>query len=322
MTGFERFGVTPETLLLTSRGYEPIGSLNEQEVTFWNGEEFDTATVVKIAKDQKIVRVITKNLLEIECSENQQFVTQPGLMPVNLEIKEATELEYGTKIPRIPMCPITEGGDRTFPHAYSHGFYTGMEKYHRERLKVSRAAIYGVRHPILEHLELDKEKTSHTSLVFVDTIPNDFDIPLDPSYSTKTKLEWLAGFADGGFFKRKSKPVPIWLVYSDNPDFLYQLKLLLQTLGVDSTHTKNKDAVSKHYTLVIRGKALEVLRDQGLPTVKTKFEDVHIKKYGPNGVKTSQIESVEDAYRMSDIYNFVHTERKTAVCNGLLIATN
>jgi ribonucleoside-diphosphate reductase alpha chain len=322
MTGFSRFGVVPETLLLTSKGYEPIGSLDGQEVDIWNGDSFEQATVVKIATDQRIVRVTTKNLLELECSENQQFITQPGLMPVNLEIKEATELEEETKIPRIPLCPVTTGGDKTFPHAYSHGFYSGMERYQRSRLKVSRAAIYGVRHPILEHLDLNQEETTKTSLMFTSTIPEDFDIPLDPSYSIKTKLDWLAGLADGGLYKRKIKPIPIWMFYSDNVDFLYQIKLLLQTLGVDSTHIKNKDAVSKHYSLTIRGKALEVLRDQGLPTRVAKFEDVHIKKNGPNGTKPPRILLVEDAYRTSNVYNFVHTERKTAVCNGLLIATN
>lgn len=322
MTEFSRFGVVPETLILTSRGYEQIGSLEDKEVEIWNGEEFDTVTVVKIAKNQKIVRVTTKNLLELECSENQQFVVQPGLMPVKLFIKEATELEEEDKLPRIPLCPITTGGDRTFPHAYSHGFYSGMERYRRDRVKVSRAAIYGTRRPILEHLDLDLDKTNKTSLMFTEELPGDFDIPLDPSYSNKTKLEWLAGLADGGMGKRKTKPVPVWMFYSDNVDFIYQIKLLLQTLGVDSTHIKNKDVVSKHYSLSIRGKALEVLRDQGIPTVNVKFEDVHIKPNGPNGVRATRINLVEDAYRISDVYNFVHSERKTAVCNGFLVATN
>lgn len=322
MTESSQFGVVPETLLLTSKGYERIDTLKDQTVQIWNGKEFETTTVVKVATQQPIVQVTTKNLLELECTPNQRFNTQPGLMPIKLDVCEAQELEEDIKLPRIPLCPITTGGDRTFPHAYTHGFYTGMERYYRERLKVSRASIYGRRRPILEHLELDRPNTNKMSLAFVDTLPLDFDIPLDASYSNATKLEWLAGLFDGGLMKRKAKPVPVWQMYSDNVDFLYQVKLLLQTLGVDSTHIKNKDTKFQHYSLSIRGKALEVLRDQGIPTVTTRFEDVHIKPNGPNGVKPARIKSVESAYRTADVYNFTETKRKTAVANGMFIATN
>lgn len=322
MTDFAQFGVVPETLLLTSKGYEKISSLEDQNVQIWNGEQFETTTVVKVGVDQRIVRVTTRNLMELECSENQQFTTQPGLMPINLLTKEAFELEDGIKLPRIPMCPITEGGDTTFPHAYTHGFYSGMERYQRSRLTLSRAAIYGVRRPLLEKIELNKEETSKISIVLPETLPHDFEVPLDPKYSIETKLEWLAGLFDGGFYKRKTKPLPIWMFYSDSGDFLYQVKLLLQTLGVDSTHVKNNDAVSKYYSISVRGKALEVLRDLGIPTVLKKFEDIHIKPNGPNGVLPARIHSVEDAYRTADIYNFTETKRKTAVVNGMFIATN
>lgn len=322
MTELSRFGLVPETLLLTSKGYEPIGSLIDQSAQIWNGEDFETTTILKVASDQPIVRVTTRNLMEVECSENQEFNTQPGLMPVNLVTRYATELEDGIKIPRIPLCPITTGGDKTFPHAYTHGFYSGMERYQRSRLVLSRAAIYGVRRPLLEHIELDREKTSKISLVLPDSLPRDFELPLDPSYSIQTKLEWLGGLFDGGLRKRKTKPLPIWMFYSDSGDFLYQIKLLLQTLGVDSTHVKNRDAASKHYSLSIRGKALEVLRDMGVPTIMHKFEDIHLKPNGPNGVFPARIHSVENAYRTSDIYNFTETKRKTAVANGMFIATN
>jgi ribonucleoside-diphosphate reductase alpha chain len=322
MTQFSRFGFVPETLLLTSKGYEQIGSLFEQEVFIWDGEKFEDATVVKVAQNQPIVRVTTKNCLEIECTADQKFYVQPGLMPTKIDVHEAQDLEEDMKLPRIPLCPITAGGEKIFPHAYTHGFYTGMERYYRDRLKVSRASIYGRRRPILEHLELDKTHTSKTTLAFVESLPDNFKIPLDASYSNTTKLEWLAGLFDGGLMKRKTKPVPVWQLYSDNVDFLYQVKLLLQTLGVDSTHTKNRDVKTKHYSLSIRGKALELIRDQGLPTITTKFENIHIKPNGPNGTRTNRILSVEDAYRTSDVYNFVTTTQKSAILNGMYIATN
>jgi len=317
------FGVTPETLVLTSNGYESIGSLEGKEVDIWNGESFETTRVVKVDENRPIVNVTTKNTLELECTEDHQFYVQPGLMPDKLLTSSATTLEEDMKLPRIPACPITNGGAKSFPHAYSHGFYSGAERYQRSRLVVSRAAIYGLRKVLHTELELNENITSKFSLHFVETLPNDFEVPLSPEYSTETKLEWLAGLFDAGLFKRKAKPIPIWHFYSDDVDFLYRIRLLLQTLGVDSRHIKNDDAKAlKYYSLRIRAKALETLRDLGIPTITTHFEDIHIKPNGPNGTLPSRIRSVDSAYRTADVYNFESTTKKAAVFNGIYTASN
>lgn len=315
-------GVTPETMLLTSKGYEPIGTLRDQNIQIWNGEEFEKTKVIRVAQDQPIVQLKTQNTLELECTPDHKFYVQPGLMPNKLYIAQAQELEYDIKLPRIPATPICDGGDEIFPHAYSHGFYVGVEKYHRSRLKTSRAPIFGARRPLLEKLDLDREATTNLSLYFTESLPADFEVPLSPKYSVETKLEWLAGVFDGGLHKRKAKPLPIWHLYSDNVDFLYQVKLLLQTLGVDSRHVKNEDPKYLHYSLRVRGKAMETLRDLGIPTRIIKFEDVHVKPNGPNGTLPTRILSVEDAYRTSDVYNFAGTNKKTAVFNGILTTSN
>jgi len=188
---------------------------------------------------------------------------------------------------------------------------------------VSRASIYGLRKVLHTELELNENITSKFSLHFVETLPNDFEVPLSPEYSTETKLEWLAGLFDAGLFKRKAKPIPIWHFYSDDVDFLYRIRLLLQTLGVDSRHVKNDDAKAlKYYSLRIRGKALETLRDLGIPTITTHFEDIYIKPNGPNGTLPSRIRSVDSAYRTADVYNFESTTKKAAVFNGIYTASN
>lgn len=257
------------------------------------------------------------------CSEDFIFYIQEGNLTSKFSKVPVSDIEVGMKVLRVPNCPISEGGTEEFPFAYSHGFYSGAERYWRERRKVSRASIRGVRHAVLPYLDLDHEATTKTSLVFDERIPADFEVPLDPKYSVETKLDWLAGVFDSGLMKRKIYPHPIWHLHSDNVDFLYQVKLLLQTLGADSRHISNVDHRFQQYSLRLRAKSAEVLMDLGVPTLVRKFE--RVKNFGVIGSQASMsapIVSIEDAFRSSDIYNFSHTTKQSTILNGIFTASN
>lgn len=262
-------------------------------------------------------------MLELLCSENFVFYIQIGNRVSQVETREVRTLDTSHRILRLEKCPISEGGQENFPYAYSHGFYSGSERYWRSRLKVSRASIYGVRRKSLPELDLDIAKTTKTSLVFNESLPRDFEVPLDPKYSVDTKLEWLAGLFDAGLQKRKAWPT-IWHLYSDNVDFLYQVKLLLQTLGVESRHVPNQDHRFLHYSLRITARYTDVLVDLGLPTLVRKLERAPYiaPPRGPQAPQSVRVVSIQDAYRTSDIYNFEPTTRKSAVLNGLFTAIN
>lgn len=313
-------GVFPETLLLTSKGYEPIGSLQDQEVSIWNGYDFEQTIVRKVASDTPLLHLKTKNTLELLCSEDFSFWWGKSTAPETVLVKD---LEPGMRTLPIPNCPIIEGGSEEFPLSYSHGYYSGSERYWRDRLKVSRASIRGVRHGVLPYLELDLEKTTTTSLFYPSQLPPNFEVPLDPKYSVDTKLDWLAGLFDAGLMKRKIAPLKIWLLHSDSVDFLYRVKLLLQTLGIDSRHVPNKDHRFQHYTLMITHKAIEVLIDLGIPALirdlrrEPRHKNSHTKK-----INSPEVLSVEDAYRTSDIYNFESTTKQSAILNGLYTKSN
>jgi len=313
----EVWGVAPETLLLTSKGYEPISSLEkEDKVSIWNGYDFEETAVVKMASDIPLLHIKTENTLELFCSKDFTFILRD-------ETKVTAEnLTLDMKLASIPNCPIAEGGDKDFPFAYTHGFYSGSERYWRDRLKVSRATIRGVRHGILSYLALDHEKTTKTSLFFDENIPANFEVPLDPEYSVDTKLDWLAGVFDSGLMKRKLDPHKIWILHSDNVDFLYQVKLLLQTLGVDSRHVSNVDHRFQHYSLRIRDKAIEVLIDLGLPTLSRNLTRSEFPYKNKTSIRSTTPISIEDALRSSDIYNFTNKTHKSAVFNGMFTATN
>lgn len=319
MTGFSRFGVAPETLLLTSNGQVPIGQLNEQEVDIWDGQEFVTTTVFKVAENQPLVTVTTANGSELECSRDHLFIVQPGYRPEKLLLKEAQELEIEERLTKSPAYPTIETGTKEFPYAYTHGFYVGSEKYRRSNNKTSRAAIYGARRPVLDVLDIDRERTDKINLYFKDDMPHYTELPLGEDYSLKTRLEWLAGFFDGGLMKRKATHRPIWNAYSDSGDLLNNVRLLVQTLGGDTRVIKNEDMYRAPYSWRISGKTIQNLIKLEIPTIYMKFPTIEYKR---RGVDAPKISKIEDSYRTSDIYNFVGTERQTAIFNGLYTHSN
>lgn len=319
MTGFSRFGVAPETLLLTSNGQVPIGQLNEQEVDIWDGQEFVTTTVFKVAENQPLVTVTTANGSELECSRDHLFILQPGFKRDKLILTEAQELEIGDRLSKSIAYPVIESGSKEFPYAYTHGFYVGSEKYRQDNKKTSRAAIFGARRPVLDILDIDRERTNNISLYFKEDMPHHTELPLGEDYSLKTRLEWLAGFFDGGVIKRKASHRPIWNAYSESGDLLNNVRLLVQTLGGDTRVVKNEDMYRLPYSWRISNVAMQSLVKLNIPTIYMKFPVI---EYTHRGISSPKISKIEDSYRNSDVYNFVGTERKAAIFNGLYTSSN
>lgn len=320
MTGFARFGVTPETLVLTDKGHERISELDTKEAKVWTGVDFEETSVFKVNENVRILKVVTTTGVELECSEDHVFYHQPGYTTDKLEAVPASGLEPGMRLLKAPAHPVITYGNKQFPHAYSHGFYTGVERYHRQTPNtVARTVIFGNRRPVLEQLELDLGNTNRINIKFIDDIPGPYELPLAPEYSLETKLEWLAGLVDGGFALRKTKPRPIYHLYTYNWDFLVQMKLLFQTLGGDVRIIKNEDYTRAPYSMRVSGQLMMNLKKLNMPTVITEIQDYN---YSRRGIETPKIISVEDAYRTSDVYNFVGTENGAAVFNGLYTASN
>lgn len=318
MTGFQRYGVAPETLLLTSKGQEKISTLDGKEVDIWNGHEFETVSVFKVADDKRIVRVTTDNGAELACSDDHIFYVQPGYMPDVIVSTAASELEDGMRLMKSSSFPLScLGGEDKFPYAYSHGFYMGNERYQRKNGSLSRASIYGTRRQILDVLDVDH--TDKVNLYFPKDFPAKWEIPLDSNYSLETKLEWLAGLFDGGLLKRKLAPKPIWHIYSESKDFLSQVRLLVQTLGGDTRVVANDDLGRAPNSLRISGHAIQNLIKLKIPTKVHKFPVIDYKR---RGLTTPKIVTVEDDYRTSPVYNFLETQGHGAIFNGIYTSSN
>jgi len=317
LTGFQRYGVAPETLVLTDKGHERIASLDGKEVSVWTGNDFESTSVFKVATEQKILRVTVDNGAEISCSDSHIFYVQPGYKTDVINPTPASELYVGDRLMKAQSYPITLGGTETFPHAYTHGFFVGAERFQKKNGSLSRASIFGARRVVLD--DLDIERTDKQTLYFPETLPAMWEIPLSSEFSLETKLEWLAGLFDGGLIKRKNTDRPIWHLYSTSGDFLTQVKLLVQTLGGDTRVIANQDLGRFPYSFRISGQAMQNLIKLNIPTRTHKFPVIDYKR---RGITTPKIAKIEDDYRTTDVYNFVGTEGHGAIFNGIYTSSN
>ena len=68
--------VAPETMILTSKGYFRIDSLENKVVNVWNGQEFTETTVLKTGENQELVKVVLSDGSELECTPYHKFYIQ------------------------------------------------------------------------------------------------------------------------------------------------------------------------------------------------------------------------------------------------------
>lgn len=79
--------VAPETKVLTENGYHKIKDLENKKVKVWNGEEFSETTVVKTGENQQLLRVITSDGCELECTPYHKFYIKEGEKIVKIEAR-------------------------------------------------------------------------------------------------------------------------------------------------------------------------------------------------------------------------------------------
>ena len=83
--------VAPETKILTDKGYLEISKLKDQKVNVWNGKEFSEVEVKQTGENQKLIKVITSDGNELECTPYHKF-------HIENKIIEAKDLKQNMKL--------------------------------------------------------------------------------------------------------------------------------------------------------------------------------------------------------------------------------
>lgn len=239
--------VAPETQILTDKGYFEISSLNEQHVNVWNGHEFSEVKVVNTSPSAKLLKVVLTNGMTLECTEEHKWFIRTGNQthPETCKIEKifTKNLKVGDVVGKYELPVIDVEDPDEFRNPYTHGFFCGDGCYVN---KYPFIALYGEKQNLLSYLEVSsinpQPKHKKTTCYLTNKINKDkFFVPIN--YSTKTKLEWLAGLLDAdGCTNKSANGLTAIQLGSIDMTFLKNVQLMLSTIGIDVKITKNKDA--------------------------------------------------------------------------------
>lgn len=324
--------VAPETLLLTKEGYFPIVALVGQPVEVWNGKEWSETEVVKTGENQKLLSVLTSSNQNIEATEYHKWYVQEGYTGGSVVVKRTHELRSGDKLVKFDT-PVVHG-DLTLDDAYTNGFYTGDGCFSGG---IQRTYLYHNKKNILEKLTsvrnvyndagCDRIIVTHDG-----SLKDKFFVPLT-GYTVKSRLEWLAGLCDSdGVVARNGTNESIQIA-STELEFLREVQLMLQTLGVqskiqdfvesgyrdlpknDGSGEKGSFLCKKAWRLLISSSGLFKLSQLGFVTYRLVWTE---KLPQRNAEQFVTIKEVVDNGRVSDTYCVTEPKEHKAVFNGVL----
>lgn len=323
--------VAPETLLLTSKGYEQISTLENQPVTVWNGSEWSESVVVKTGVNQKLLKVTTESGPELECTPYHKFYIFDGYGKPYKEVR-AHELKVGHKLAKFDL-PLIHGA-KELDKAYVNGFYSGdgcvtpigqrVYLYGHEKAVLAPFFEGGGNWTIQENFNrMYKHYNDLEAKYFVP----------DAQYSVRARLDWLAGYLDAdGCVYRNGDNQQLSAV-STELGFLKEVQLMLQTLGLSSKISHHVNAGPQlmplndgsgemgqfmcrdAYRLLINSVGAQQLMMMGLP-----LRRLAVIPHSPNRDATQfvKIESILDEGRYSDTFCLNEPKRHTVMFNGML----
>lgn len=331
-----------DTLILTDKGYYPIKDLADQDVNVWNGFEFSLSPVRQTGENQKLIKVMTDDGCEIQCTEYHKFHIVSGARNTKHIIKDAKDLNINDRIIKCKF-PVLEGNKEfNFTSPYTHGFYCGDGTNYINQDNTRQTPVIDLYHgkqELLKYIEYEKvgkysEKQNKIRVTLSNNINQKFDVPINATKDNK--LSWLAGYidADGTIIKNgDSRCIQIGCIHND---FLYKVKLLCNTLGLNPKITLNREARQQlmpdnkglgEYKLYNCKNAYRLLfnvfdtyklyNELNIPT-KRVLNDI---KSEPNrdARKFVRIKNIEDVEGVHDTYCFSETKNHTGIFNGLIL---
>ena len=235
--------VAPETMLLTKDGYFPISLLENDDVEVWNGKQWSLTKVKKTGINQKIVKVILSNGQILECTPYHKWYTVKNYNDQRngkLTEKRTHELVIGDKLCKFDL-PVVNSSEK-FVSPYTHGLYCADGCL--ETINSKRISLYGEKKNLIQFLDIKTDRgedsTGRRNVVVNPLIADKFTVPINSSLSTK--LRWLEGYFDGDGTIAVNGTNESIQAASIEFEFLKQIQLLLQTIGVDSKITHMAEA--------------------------------------------------------------------------------
>lgn len=282
--------VSGSTPLLTKEfGYVPIKDVVGKLVNVWNGDEWSQVKPFKTADSAEMLEITLSNGMQLVTTEYHKFYTKNDYHAQEVEV-EARSLRLGDKLIKTKFPTIVEGEDNHLD-AYTAGFFSGdgttwkganfVDLYHDKRKLESLIDVSGYNSRSVN------DSSSRIRVRIGQGYSKEY-VPNETSLAYK--LRWLAGLLDSDGCITDNKGCKSLQVASVNPQFLRNVLLMLNTIGVDAkvVHAKaegdsllpdGKGGVKLYPTkkverLLVRHADIMHMLDHGLKTFRLDLTDV------------------------------------------------
>lgn len=330
--------VAYETYILTDKGHKIIGKHEGEWVNIWNGFEWSKVLIRKTGTQCKLLTVNFSNGESFDCTETHEFKIQEGFSRDGFEITKTTkELKAGDKLIKYNL-PVIEGGTKSWPNPYTHGFFCAdgceatedrfvLRLYSKDKKALLPYLSYYT--GSYKEYSVDYADDGICIQVYLKDIEHKFKVPY-ANTSIQDRLEWFAGLADGdGSINEEGNQT--LAIGSTEKDFLLRVRLMLQTLGVDSkvvplreggvselpdSKREPKSYETKDcFRLLVTSNGLYQLKQLGWNPrrLKCRFD-----KPNRDASQFITVVSVEDHNRIDDTYCFTEPKRHLGMFNGIL----
>lgn len=325
-----------DTKILTQQGYKPINTLVDTDVNVWNGQEWSRVIVRQTGENKKLLKVVTSTGQELLCTPEHKFYTQESYSVSSVKEVRAKDLVVGDKLIKFDLPEIldntTDAWTRWSNLGYANGFFSGDGCQVGED---SRIYLYGDKRKLREQFPKDvvwTEQPEHNRIYGnVGDLWEKFKVPVE--YSHKVKLHWLAGLLDSDGTVSRSGSSETLQIANTNKEFLLEVQLMLQTLGVESTvrllREEGVQMLPKNdgsgelgeypckaiYRLLIGSTGLHQLVRLGLICHRLQFEGKEPQRSSSEFIR---IVSVEEVDGLHDTFCFTEHKRHMGMFNGIL----
>lgn len=331
--------VTGDTKILTKEyGYVEIESLEGKLVECWNGKEWSMTPIFKTSDAQEVLTVKLSNGATIKATPYHKWYVakQDSRGKLIGEIEKRTlELVHGDKLVKFSLEPITHG-TKNLPYAYDNGFHTADGTVYKSS-GAARISLYGDKRLLVDSFSGFRNITSDSServniAYDAGALKPKFWIP-DNSYSVESRITWLSGLLDGdGCLTNNNGTQSIQLV-SIEEEFIGNMVLFLQELGVSAKVSPRSDAGFKKlpkndgtgeyaeywckssYILMIPDSELQKLVNLGLVCKRVQPSD-HL--YNRNAAQFVSVLSVDDENEVAPTFCGTEPKRNRLMFNGVL----
>lgn len=322
-----------DTCILTDQGQIPIQDLENQNVNVWNGKEWSKTIVRKTGENKNLLKVTLSNGVEIDCTPEHDFYVKSSYHSKPTKVK-AKDLVEDAKLIKysLPNAIEFENTDE-FVSSYTHGFFCGDGTYTSHKNKKPMVSLYGEKRELLKYLDytsygsLDYEKIN---VILNNNIRPKFDVPHNSSI--EDRLEWFSGYADADGTIAKNGNNESLQIGCIHKNFLLEVRLMLQTLGVDSKVTimRNEERrllpdgkgskklydCKTVYRLLVNSNDLWLLQNIGFNCKRLKINNKKPQRSASNFIK---VVKVEDGLENVDTFCFTENKRNMGMFGGVLL---